>query len=263
MFIEGLLHRTPRPNECRQAAEAAIGFLEEIAIHRASVQEPAWSLPEPPECLLTHVMWEAARSVGDLDLTPMAVVAGTIADATADFLAGRGMSRVVTNNGGDCAIRLSPGESLSVGIRPDVARGLVTHRVVLTSGMSIGGVCTSGLGGRSFTRGIASSATVFAARAAVADAAATAVANATYVQSRQVRRILADSIDPFTDLKGVEITRSVGDLSANEIEEALSRGIARAEDLVFRQVIKGACIVVKGRMECTGKLSDLLESLET
>ena len=110
----------------------------------------------------------------------MAAVAGTIADATADFLAESGLTRVIVNNGGDVAVRLAEGEKVSVGIRPDVNRPRVSHRLLLAPEMDIGGVCTSGLGGRSFTRGIASAATVFANRAAIADAAATAVANATF-----------------------------------------------------------------------------------
>ncbi len=263
MFIEGSLNGTPQPSVCRQAAEAAIGFLEQVASHRTSVQAPAWTLPEPSGHLLIHAMWAAAQSVGDRDLTPMAAVAGTIADATADFLVNVGLTRVVINNGGDCAIRLSQGESISVGIRPDIGSGRVTHRVVLTADMNVGGVCTSGLGGRSFTRGIASAATVFATRAAIADAAATAVANATYVESPQIGRILAERIDPNTDLKGIEITESVGDLSETEIAEALAQAIVHAEELVTGKVIQGACVVVKGRMECTENIADLLEPLVT
>ena len=127
--------------------------------------------------------------------------------------------------------------------------------------MGIGGVCTSGLGGRSFTRGIASAATVFADRAAIADAAATAVANATFVKTSAVRRWLADAIDPDTDLKGVEVTTAVGILSDREIEMALGQGITRAEDLVNRGLIKGACVAVKSTMRCTTNISALMEPL--
>ncbi len=180
MFIDGSFEGARQPDLCQRAGAAAIGFLEQIAKYRDSVMMPAAGLTEPSEGLLVHTMWAAASIIGDDDLTPMAAVAGTIADATADLLAESGLTRVIVNNGGDVAVRLAKGEKVSVGIRPDVNRPRISHRLFLAPEMDIGGVCTSGLGGRSFTRGIASAATVFANRAAIADAAATAVANATF-----------------------------------------------------------------------------------
>jgi ApbE superfamily uncharacterized protein (UPF0280 family) len=172
-----------------------------------------------------------------------------------------GLTRVAVNNGGDVAVRLSRGEKAAVGIRLDVASPVVSHRVIITPDLNVGGVCTSGLGGRSFTRGVASAATVFGSRASIADAAATAIANATYIESQYVRRGPADSIFPDTDLKGVEVTLDVGPLTEREVESACHQGLECAEKLVARQVIFGACLVVKGRMECTKILSELVEKL--
>jgi uncharacterized protein len=262
MFLEGLLRGIPRPDLCQEAALRAIGFLDEVAADMHLLQAPAVLGAEPAAGSLAHVMWAAARLVGDADLTPMAAVAGTIADAAADFLEQAGLTRIIVNNGGDLALRLEPGEKLSVGIRPDVDRGEISHRVVVTADMGVRGICTSGFGGRSFTRGVASAATVFASCAAVADAAASAVANATYVSSPEVVRTPADQIDPNTDLKGVDVTKHVGTLSERETETALSQGIDRAEDLVRRGVILGACIVVKGRLRSTSAISGLIERLE-
>jgi hypothetical protein len=162
---------------------------------------------------------------------------------------------VIVNNGGDVALRLEPGETVVVGIREDVTGQTVSHRVLLTAESMIGGVCTSGLGGRSFTRGVASAATVFAARACTADAAATAVANATNIPSSAVERRLAESIDPDTDLKGMLVTASVGPLTDAEIKTALGQAISRAESLVIRSVISGAYVFVQGRMQSTTGIS--------
>ncbi|MBI5252097.1 MAG: FAD:protein FMN transferase [Desulfomonile tiedjei] len=260
MFIDGSLHGVRQPKLCVQAAEKAIGFLEEIAAHRLSVQAPFHMLAEPPQQLLTHVMWEAVSSVADDDLTPMAAVAGTIADAVADFLEAEGLTKIAVNNGGDVAVRVKHGEALVVGIRPDVQKNSLSHRIVVTHDMQIGGICTSGLGGRSLTRGIASAATVFAARASVADAAATAVANATYVPSAAVHRASAESIDPNTDLRCVDITVDVDELTPGEIERGLTGGIRRAENLVERGLIKGACVAVKGRMACTQAIAPTIDT---
>jgi uncharacterized protein len=251
MFVEGYSDGIIQPELCRNAAQEAIKFLAQIADRREEMKAPGLRLPEPSKELLTHKMWEAVRLVGDEDLTPMAAVAGTIADSTADWLASKGLNKVVVNNGGDVALRLRPGETITVGIRPEVAGTEVTSRVLISSEMNIGGICTSGLGGRSFTRGVASAATAFASRASVADAAATAVANATYIVSPAVHRCPADSIDPNTDLRGVEITCSVEELTRDEIDSALKKGLARAEQLVERSVIVGACVAVKGEMRCT------------
>lgn len=261
MFIDGSLEGVRQPDVCRRAGEAAIGFLEQIANHRDAVMMPAKSLTEPPEELLVHTMWAAASVIGDDDLTPMAAVAGTIADATADFLAESGLTRVIVNNGGDVAVRLAKGEKVSVGIRPDVNRPRVSHRLLLFPEMGIGGACTSGLGGRSFTRGIASAATVLADRAAIADAAATAVANATFIKTSTVHQRPAERIDPDTDLKGAEVVTSVGSLSDDEIKMALEQGITRAQRLIDRGVIKGACVAVKSAMRPTKNISALLEPL--
>jgi uncharacterized protein len=261
MFIDGSVQGVRALDLCATAADRAIGFLEEIAVHKEAIQGPFHAVAEPPKHLLTHVMWKAVSLVGDDDLTPMAAVAGTIADAVADFLEAQGLTKIVINNGGDVAIRLKKGETTIVGIRPDVNSNVLTHRITITPEMEIRGVCTSGLGGRSFTRGIASAATVFASRAAIADAAASSVANATYIRNPAVRRMPADTFDPNTDLKGVDVTVAVGELTCDEIDKALHQGIRKAEDLVNRGMITGACVAVKNRMECTRALASLVEAL--
>jgi len=67
-----------------------------------------------------------------------------------------------------------------------------------------------------------------------------------------VKRVLAESIYPDTDLQGVEVTHCVGDLSENEIETALSRGKTEALMLMDRNVIYGAVISVKDHVDSMG-----------
>jgi uncharacterized protein len=262
IFIDGSRAGTRRPDLGTEAARHAIGFLGEIAEDMHLLKQPAVAAPPGSLGRLARVMWEVTSLVGDADLTPMAAVAGTIADATADFLWNVGLTRVIVNNGGDLALRLGTRETVTVGIREDVTRQTISSRVVITAGSHIGGVCTSGLGGRSFTRGVASAAIVLAARSAIADAAATAVANATYVPSLAVEQRHADTMDPQTDLRGLLVTTSIGKLTDAEIEMALSQGTARAETLVNRGLIAGACICVQGRKRSTTGLSPVLEPLD-
>jgi len=261
MFIDGSVAGARQPEVCGEAARYAIRVLEEIATHQSAMQVPACEVAQPPEGLFARTMWAAAVAIGDSDLTPMAAVAGTIADATADFLAEKGLTRVIVNNGGDLALYAAEGERIAVGIRSDLDSPAVTHRVVLSQGMGVRGVCTSGFGGRSFTRGIASAATVFAATAAIADAAATAIANATYVASPAILRRPADTLYPDTDLKGVEVTVSVGALTSADIARALAQGINRGEALENKDLIVGACVTVQRRTRCTARLAPLLKTL--
>jgi len=148
--------------------------------------------------------------IGDEDLTPMAAVAGTIADEVADFLFEHGMTKVVVDNGGDVAVRADREEPITVGIRPDVSDHAVSYVIGLDPDLHSHGVATSGLGGRSLTRGIASAATVVARTASLADAAATAVANASFLEDEQVWRRPAEELDPYTDIAGLDITVKVG-----------------------------------------------------
>ena len=124
---------------------------------------------------LPRVMAESVLATGEPTLTPMAAVAGTVADAVADWLFARGADLVAVNNGGDVALRLGEGRSIRMGILPDL-NGRVAQVVEIRAEDGIGGVCTSGLGGRSLTRGIAGGVTVFSRRCALADACATQTA---------------------------------------------------------------------------------------
>lgn len=227
-----------------EAATYASGLVSELAAFKtvaARPQNEIVSLDGLPVVL--QRMIEAVRFSGDTDLTPMAAVAGTISDLTADWLFGRGISKVIVNNGGDIAIRLSPGEKATVGIAP--AMGLQpTHVLNIDSADGIGGVTTSGSGGRSFTKGLATAATVAAKTASIADACATSIGNATFSHHPSIRLVKAEEIDPLTDLVGHWVVRDVGELPPETVRAALENGFRRAKDYRDRGVIKGCVIFI-------------------
>jgi ApbE superfamily uncharacterized protein (UPF0280 family) len=238
--------------KCVEAGRRAIEYLEEIARVLNTLKKPFGEIaPDAAPSPLARELRRAVAIIGAPDLTPMAAVAGTIADAVADSLLESGLTRIMVNNGGDVAIRLKEHESVTVGIQPEVTSRRISHTALITASMGVGGVCASGLGGRSLTRGVADAAVAFAPRASLADAAATAIANATYVEAPTVRRASAESVDPDTDLAGLQVTLSVGKLSHERVDAALKRGILYAEALVGRGVIFGACVAVKGRLALT------------
>ena len=244
LVIRAWNKKQPQIKLARRAAEKSILYLERIARCRTILRRPLPEIKELPEDELAFRMIASVRAVGDEDLTPMAAVAGTIADAVADWLFEREATRVIVDNGGDIAVRIVAGEGVTVGVRPRVDSGHISHVINLDSGRSTWGVTTSGVGGRSLTRGIASAVTVLANNASVADAAATAVANACFVEDNGIVQVLAENIDPNSDLAGIPVTVEVGPLSTDKISIALNTALRKAEYLSQKDVIIGALITL-------------------
>ncbi|PKN24241.1 MAG: hypothetical protein CVU64_22590 [Deltaproteobacteria bacterium HGW-Deltaproteobacteria-21] len=241
-----------------QAARASFGYLERVARMLDVLRRRQTRVEQDLEDSLAREMVRSVIAVGDGDLTPMAAVAGTIGDAVADYLQERGMTKVVVNNGGDIAVRLQEEESVRVGIRTDVSNPDYDDVLVLGPGCSSWGIATSGLGGRSLTRGIASAATIVASTASLADAAATAVANASFVEDDQVVQRYAEEVDPQTDIRGLTVTVKVGRIIPEKGRIAVSKAMDRAEELVGRGVILGALVAVGGQTGMTSFFKDRL-----
>ena len=253
LAIRAWQNSRPRIDLCRQAAEASFACLEAVAAHKTALSRFAPNISVLPENPLARRMIESVRAIGDMDLTPMAAVAGTIADAVADWIFERGPTKVV-DNGGDIAIRLAAGEAATVGIRPRINRIDISHIARLDDRSSSWGVTTSGVGGRSFTRGIASAVTVIAENASIADAAATSIANACIVTDDNIHQRPAEQIDPNTDLVDKMVTVSIGKLTLAKRKAAQTKALQRAEELVNSGVIVGALI-------CQGTLFSMTSSL--
>jgi len=241
-----------------RAAKESFVFLEAVAQEKDCLGRQFRSSIRKTKNALVTRMIESVSAVGDEDLTPMAAVAGTIADEVADFLFVRGMTKVMVENGGDLSVRLKGDESVTVGIRPGVDVLEISHVIAPEPGRTSWGVATSGLGGRSLTRGIASAATVVAETASLADAAATAVANASSVEDAQVVRRPAEEVDPYTDIRGLLVTVKAGPLSEAKKSMALEQSIRRAEELISRNVILGAFVAVQGKEAMTTYFRDRL-----
>ena len=110
-----------------------------------------------------------------------------------------------------------------------------------------GGIATSGWRGRSFSLGIADAVTVLADTAAMADAAATVIANAVDLPGHpRVGRVRACELAPDSDLGERLITQSVGELTPDEIGDALDAGIRLAESLRGSGLIRAAALNLQG-----------------
>jgi len=248
----------PQQELGRQAAEVSFTYLEAVAKHQAVLSKLAEDIQSLPEDDLAKRMVESVRAVGDIDLTPMAAVAGTIADAVADWLFNRGSTKVVVDNGGDISIRIAANETVAVGIRPQITSLDLSHVANLDDRQPSWGVTTSGRGGRSFTRGIASAVTVIADNASIADAAATSIANACFVEDDSIVQIPAEQMDLNTDLKGVNVTVDVGLLSPGKKIQAVQTALSKADTLCRQKLIVGALVALEDVFVITKSVEELI-----
>lgn len=248
----------PQQQLSRQAAEESFAHLEAIAKHKTVLSDFAGNIKALPDNDLAQRMIASVRAIGDIDLTPMAAVAGTIADAVADWLFFSGSTKVVVDNGGDIAIRLTAGETVSVGIRPGINHLDISHVLNLDDRKPSWGVTTSGRGGRSLTRGIASAVTVIAENASIADAAATSIANACFVEDSSIVQVPAEQMDPNTDLKGLNVTVDAGVLSRGQMVQAVQTALVKADGLCRQKIIVGALIKLEDIFVMTESVEEFI-----
>ncbi len=262
MFISVFEKGKPIPLLAEEGAHVAMKVLEDLARFLPVLKKKSETL-EVKEAFpdVVRRMIEATKKMEEPDLTLLAAVAGTASDVVADFMFAKGGTKIIVDNGGDIAIRLREGEVAGVAVKTEIEATQPSYLISIDSGMRIGGVATSGLGGRSFTKGIASAATILSETASLADAAATVIGNSTNVEDASIKRSLAEEIYPDTDIAGELVTTGVGELSQKKVEEALSRGLSKADSLCRRKLIRGALIALQGRVVWTDSLTPLLEKL--
>ena len=180
-------------------------------------------------------------------VTPMAAVAGAVADEVlAAMQAGRSLTRAYVNNGGDIAVHLSPGTSVSAGVVNDPDRPGLDDRIVLSAARPARGMATSGWRGRSLSFGIADAVTVLAETAAAADAAATLIGNAVTIDHPAIERAPATSLREESDLGARPVTVAVGPLPAHAKAAALDAGLAEARAMQRAGLIESARLALQG-----------------
>ena len=256
---------------------AAVAEAHEAAWHRFETVLPelitelrALRLPIGGPCPLQGAiarrMWWACRPFHAQFITPMAAVAGAVAQELIAAYQREGIERAWVNNGGDIALHLAPGASARVGVFADLARfdpilpntansgnsansaklrpdaGFTVH-----ASMPVRGIATSGWRGRSFSLGIADSVTVLARTAAQADAAATVIANAVNVTDARIERRPANQLKDDTDLGDIEVTVNVPALEVAMVDAALQAGQRRARELQRDGLIHAAMLVCQDR----------------
>lgn len=235
------------------AARRFDGLLEalvaELPLLRAAMTA---DLPEPAGPVARRMDAATRPHGGEGFVTCMAAVAGAVADEIlAAMTAAVPLRRAYVNNGGDIALHLGPGERFTGAMAGLDGRDL--GRIALNGGDGIGGIATSGAGGRSFSLGIADSVTVLAATGAAADVAATLIANAVDLPGHPaITRRPAASMQPDSDLGERLVVTAVAALTPDETATALAAGVARAEGLLRRDRIAGAALFLQGQQRLVG-----------
>jgi hypothetical protein len=226
------------------ASRVLAALVAELPVLRA----PLGTDPPHVRSPVAQAMVDACWPHSDQFITPMAAVAGAVADhVLAALLVTGEVARAYVNNGGDIAVHTAARKTLTIGVVRDLALAVPEGHINVQHGSGIGGIATSGWRGRSFSLGIADAVTVLAGSAAMADAAATIIANAVNLDNAHIRRQRAVTLDPDSDLGERLVTVGVPDLPAADIERALSAGVAVAERLRARGLILAALLALQGR----------------
>ena len=245
----------------RQACDAALRqawmrfqeVLAELVPELARLRSPVAAdtrIGDPREQRIAARMVDACRPYArhyGLFITPMAAVAGSVADEIVTSFRRGGVVRAYINNGGDIALHLAPGQRYDVGVVTNLVLPGIDGRFSIEASATVRGIATSGWRGRSFSLGIADSVTVLAQTGATADAAATMIANRVNVESPAVQRRAAAELKDDSDLGERLVTVAVGSLSGSEIATALAGGAAFAEEIRRRGLIAAAALSLQGQ----------------
>jgi uncharacterized protein len=230
----------------RRACGRFDGLLEELVAELPALRSENVTLIGP----IAQVMGRAVAPFRPLFITPMAAVAGAVAEAVLAALAGQGITRAYVNNGGDIALYLMPGESLVCAL------GEAEAQITLRHEDAVRGIATSGWRGRSWSLGIADSVSVLARTAAMADAAATMIANTVALPGHpDVVRRPARDLQADSDLGARLVTVAVGRLRPTDVNAALARGATAANAYRAQGLIEAAALFLQGESRIVGPIA--------
>lgn len=220
-------------------------LVEELPLLRADIA----TMPRPRGDVAQR-MAAATSSLHLCDFaTPMIAVAGAVADTIADVgWASASLRRLIVNNGGDIALRQLNEAYTTIGVVDDVTSGQVVGRLHVAGDSGVGGVATSGWGGRSLSFGIADAVTVVARTAVEADVAASLIADAVDLPEHpDIERRRACDVKDDSDLGERLVTCGVGALDTVEIDRALAAGVERAGAALSSTAVIGVILCLRER----------------
>lgn len=235
-----------------QAADRFRTILAELVAELPGLRRPAGAIPRPFKGPTAWRMERAASLFSARFITPMAAVAGAVADEMlAALVDGRELRKAYVNDGGDITLHLANGETMRLAVA-GTGHGF-EDRLTIPHTSAVRGIATSGWRGRSFSLGIADAVTVLGRDGATADVAATLIANAVDIPGHPaIARATASSLQPDSDLGERLVTTGVGSLTQQDVEDALERGLTEASDYFARGLIESAGLFLAGMSKIAG-----------
>jgi uncharacterized protein len=228
--IDIVLEASGKPNEVTRAYKAAAQRFETI-LEELTSELPLLRTEIPAQGLglkgdIARTMEFAVWPYWEYRVTPMAAVAGSVADHVLHAMTSAAdLTRAYVNNGGDIALHLADDEIYTAAAP--------FGQIYVAAEDKVRGIATSGWRGRSFSLGIADAVTVLAQTAAEADVAATLIANAVDLPlSARIDRKPAFELYPDSDLRDRLVTVGVGELTDEEVLEALGNGVTAVQSLL-------------------------------
>ncbi len=223
-------------------------ILDELVAELDLLKQP-WSNDQPvPSGCIAQKMFAAVKG-SDVFVTPMAAVAGAVAEEILEVMLAEAKAkdcridhvrRMYVNNGGDIAFWLKNGESFSIGVVENPEMPELNTVVSLPSEGTVRGLATSGWRGRSQSLGIADAVTVLAKSAVAADVAATLIANDVNIDYPGIVKRPACEIKDEIDLGMIPVTVHVPQLPEKEASNALKQGAQTARHFIRSGKIEAA-----------------------
>ena len=222
--------------------------LRELVLELDLLKLP-WKIHSPvPKGEIAQRMFYAVSGL-DIFVTPMAGVAGAVADEILDVMRKTveksdyyldNVKRMYVNNGGDLSFWLKNGSSFSVGVIDNIETPELNTKVSLHHDSPVRGIATSGWRGRSQSLGIADAVTVLAKTAVDADVAATLIANDVNIEYPGIEKRPASELKDDSDLGSIPVTVAVPSLPDFMVCEALKKGAKTARKFINMGIIETA-----------------------
>ncbi len=265
LIIEAWGQQQDIAHACQIATTRFQTILDELVEELPLLRTPVSNISKKPKGLIAQRMYQAVLPFAPRFITPMAAVAGSVADEIlATMRQISGLHKIYVNNGGDISIYIQPNSAhkFNIGVVGNPRTGRFITKANISAGSEIGGIATSGWRGRSHSLGIADSVTVFAKSAALADAAATIIANDVNLPDcPAISRAPASTLLPDSDLGNQLVTTGVGALSRDKVSQALEMGENTAQELFNKGLFKAAFLSLNNQDRIIGWASNQTDKI--
>lgn len=223
-------------NVIKRTVSFAVEIFEDVANYKDIISSWTRPLNNPKNYPIVIRKMISAALVGQRiskdKTTPLICVAGAIAECVLEKLDPIA-EYIIVNNYGDLALKI---DRAKIGLLD--SRGNMFGTFDLNT-PTIRGICTSGFGGRSFSKGVSDATICLHDSASLADTFSTLIGNKVITNSPKIKLDYAENLDPSTDIKGEKVVVDFEGLDEAEVFDAMKNGLSLARKA------KVPCAIVK------------------